>query len=243
MSTHTEIHQSVREHYAKLAGVPQACCLPEECGCGTPEARDLFPEDITLASLGCGDPVTPARIQAGEIVVDLGSGGGLDCFRAARLVGASGRIIGVDMTPELIATARRNAERLEATNVEFRQGFLEEMPIGEREVDVLISNCVINLAPDKSIVFKEMFRVLRSGGRISIADPVSPAPLSSSLQADAESWAECISGALTVRDYREGLHGAGFTQVSIRPDGQFGNQREAVRQNRPFSAIIRAVKP
>ncbi len=160
-----------------------------------------LPESVTEASLGCGNPLAIAGLQPGEVVLDLGSGGGIDCFLAARQVGPTGRVIGLDMTPDMIELARRNAQKLGVTNVEFRFGEMEEMPLPDESVDVVISNCVINLSPDKDAVFREAYRVLRPGGRLSISDIVVDGDLPPFVRRRLDAWAGCIAGALDEQVY------------------------------------------
>lgn len=221
------IKKQVHERYAdiarqQLAGVPASCCTPSVASCcGTNvvistdsiTTRDALPAEVVNTSLGCGTPLDIAQLQPGEIVLDLGSGGGLDCLLAAQRVGAQGRVIGVDMTPEMIALARMNAQKVGATNVEFRQGDLEHLPLDDASVDVIISNCVVNLAPDKARVFREAFRVLKPGGRIAISDMVARAPLPDSLRTDMAVWAACVGGAVPEQEYIETMRAAGFVQV------------------------------
>ncbi|MCB0252081.1 MAG: methyltransferase domain-containing protein, partial [Anaerolineae bacterium] len=162
---------------------------------------DGLPADVTGLSLGCGDPVTIAGLAPGERVLDLGSGGGIDCFLAARQVGPTGHVIGVDMTPAMLATANANKERMGVANVEFRQGQIEALPVDNAAVDVVMSNCVINLAPDKLAVFREAYRVLRPGGRIAVSDIVTEGEFSDELRADLARWAECVTGATNAATY------------------------------------------
>jgi ubiquinone/menaquinone biosynthesis C-methylase UbiE len=176
-----------------------------------------LPDDVSSFSLGCGDPITLAALQPGQTVLDLGSGGGLDCFLASKRVGPSGHVIGVDMTPEMLQRARGAAERLGAANVEFRQGFLEALPVDPDTVDVVISNCVINLAPDKSKVIKEVFRVLKPGGKMAVSDIVTDGPLPDEVKTSLSAWAGCIAGALDVREYQALLEAEGFTQIEVTP--------------------------
>jgi arsenite methyltransferase len=159
-------------------------------------------------------------VQPGETVLDLGSGGGLDCLYASRQVGARGRVIGVDMTTDMLTLARANAQKIGATNVEFRQGELENLPVGDNSVDVIISNCVVNLAPDKDRVFREAFRVLKSGGRVAISDMVTRVPMPGILRANMASWAACVSGAITEREYIEKMCAAGFIGVEKVAGGE-----------------------
>jgi arsenite methyltransferase len=216
------IHDAVREHYADRIKQSSSCCGPESC-CTTDssfypaELLQSLPEGEAPVSYGCGDPITLAALEPGQTVLDLGSGAGLDCFFAARKVGDSGRVIGVDMTPEMIERARATAQRLGLQNVEFRQGFLEHLPVEANTVDVAISNCVINLAPDKSKVFNETFRVLKSGGKLAVSDIVTDGPLPPTVKESLSAWAGCIAGAIDVNDYRAAMQAAGFVDVSISP--------------------------
>jgi SAM-dependent methyltransferase len=182
----------------------------------TPDAAEL-PSEVTGLSLGCGDPITLASLQPGQTVVDLGSGGGIDCFLAAKRVGPSGRVIGVDMTPAMLDRARLNKARLGADNVDFRLGEIEHLPVPDNSVDVIISNCVINLSPDKPQVFREAYRTLKPGGKIAVSDIVTDGPLPTEIKASLSAWAGCIAGALDVQDYIGGLLSAGFEDVSLTP--------------------------
>jgi ubiquinone/menaquinone biosynthesis C-methylase UbiE len=176
-----------------------------------------LPDDVTNFSLGCGDPITLAQLTPGQSVLDLGSGGGLDCFLAARKVGPTGRVIGVDMTPEMLAKARANAARLGLANVEFRQGYIESLPVDDDSIDVVISNCVINLAPDKSKALAEAFRVLKPGGQLAVSDIVTDGPLPQNIKDSLSAWAGCVAGALEVQQYVALLEQAGFTAIEITP--------------------------
>ena len=235
-----DIRVHVRERYGRLAeqqDVPAAdsCCGSQAksesscCGGDDPEALEKvarlyetgdvndLPAEVTNLSLGCGDPVTLASLELGQVVLDLGSGGGIDCFLAAKQVGEQGRVIGVDMTPQMIDRARANKEKLGASNVEFRLGEIEHLPAGDESVDVVISNCVINLSPDKGQVFREAFRVLKPGGRLSVSDIVTDGPLPETLKKNLSAWAGCISGALEVKDYLTAIEDAGFRDVQLKP--------------------------
>jgi arsenite methyltransferase len=216
------IHETVRDYYAEHARQSDSCCGPSDC-CGPknviyPQAllTDL-PDDVANFSLGCGDPITLASLQPGQTVLDLGSGGGLDCFLAAKKVGQSGYVIGVDMTTEMITKARASAKRLGLDNVEFRQGYLEAMPIEDNTVDVIISNCVINLAPDKSKVLAEAFRVLKPGGKLAVSDIATEGPLPQEVKNSLTAWAGCVAGALDIKEYLAKLEAAGFVNVEIKP--------------------------
>lgn len=181
-----------------------------------PDAAEL-PEEVTGLALGCGDPVTLASLQTGQTVLDLGSGGGIDCFLAAKQVGPTGRVIGVDMTPAMLGKARANRDKLGAENVEFRLGEIEHLPVPDAAVDVIISNCVINLSPDKPQVFREAFRALRPGGKLAVSDMVTDGPLPDAVKSSLSAWAGCIAGAMDVQDYIQAVEAAGFVDVSLTP--------------------------
>jgi arsenite methyltransferase len=230
MTTNTTIHDTVREHYAERIKNNASCCGPvrqaqdeaSSC-CGTESSlypADLLatlPEGESTVSYGCGDPITLASLQTGQTVLDLGSGAGLDCFFAAKKVGETGKVIGVDMTPEMIERAQSSAKRLNIQNVEFRQGYLEELPVESNIVDVIISNCVINLAPDKSKVFAEAIRVLKPGGKLAVSDIVTDGPLPDSIKQSLSAWAGCVAGAVEAKDYVSLMESVGFTNISITP--------------------------
>ena len=213
MTTKDEnIRQAVKDHYSAIADRARAlesCCSEAQCCCSADCSPQLYdarlltglPVDISGFSLGCGDPVTIAELRPGETVVDLGSGGGLDCFLAAQQVGETGRVIGVDMTPSMLARADAKKAALGLDNVEFRQGQIEALPVEESHADVVMSNCVINLSPDKAAVFREVSRVLKPGGRVSISDIVTEGDFSPELRADLERWSGCVSGAWRARHY------------------------------------------
>ncbi len=210
--------QASGEHYAQQARSTSSCCG------GSSELYPAslltsLPDDVTNFSLGCGNPFGVAALQPGETVLDLGSGGGLDCFLASKQVGSSGHVIGVDMTPEMLERARLAASRMGIHNVEFRSGYLEKLPVESNTVDVVISNCVINLSPDKPQVFREVFRTLKPGGRVAVSDTVTDGPLPEELRKDMESWGACVAGALDVGKYINGLTDAGFTDVKVTPKG------------------------
>ena len=241
----TPIHEAVREHYAAAAKRGNSCC-----DCDQPENSlypvDLLaelPADISTFSLGCGDPTSLAELKPGETVLDLGSGGGLDCFLAARMVGPEGDVIGVDMTPEMIERAKANAARMGIDNVEFRYGYLEALPVDDNSVDVVISNCVINLSPDKQAVFAEMFRAVKPGGRVSVSDIVTNGELPEEIKNSMAAWGACVAGALEMDEYVEGLQAAGFTGIRVTPKTGSGELLDEIPQSSVFSASITACKP
>jgi ubiquinone/menaquinone biosynthesis C-methylase UbiE len=218
----------VREGYAKVATQNSSCCGPASSCCGSADAalnisqkigyskKDLkaVPGGANLG-LGCGNPVAIASLEAGETVLDLGAGAGLDCFLAAEKVGGNGKVIGVDMTPEMLDKARENARKGDYSNVEFRLGEIENLPVADNSVDVVISNCVINLSPDKQRVFQEAFRVLKQGGRMMVSDVVLSKELPEFLKDSIDAYVGCISGAITKDRYIETVKAAGFYHVSI----------------------------
>ena len=244
--TAESIHGAVREHYASLARAQgsDSCCASDCCNSLYPaDAVADLPTSVTELSLGCGDPVSLADIRPGDTVLDLGSGGGIDCFLAAKRTGPTGHIIGVDMTDEMLARARANAARLNADNVEFRRGQIEALPVADGAVDVVLSNCVINLSPDKPQVFREMYRALKPSGRVAVSDIVTHGPRLPLISDAVESWAACVAGALPVKDYRAGLEAAGFVDVEIVPKDNPANKLLAkIPAGVPFSAMITARK-
>ena len=218
----TPIHEVVREHYAERIKSNASCCGSDNC-CSTDSK--LYPEDLlatlpegeSAISYGCGDPITLASLQPGQTILDLGSGAGLDCFFAAKKVGETGHVIGVDMTPEMLERARGSAKRLNISNVEFRQGYIEELPVESNTVDVIISNCVINLSPDKSKVFAETFRVLKPGGKLAVSDIVTDGELPGEVKKSLSAWAGCVAGAVEANEYIGMMEAVGFTNVSVTP--------------------------
>lgn len=222
MTTNTPIHEVVREHYAERIKSNASCCGDSNC-CSTDS--NLYPTDLlatlpegeSALSYGCGDPITLASLQPGQIVLDLGSGAGLDCFFAAKKVGETGYVFGIDMTREMIERARSSAQRLNIQNVEFRPGYLEDLPVEDNTIDVIISNCVINLSPDKSKVFAEAFRVLKPGGKLAVSDIVTDGPLPGSIKQSLSAWAGCVAGAVEAKDYIGMMEAVGFTNVSVTP--------------------------
>ena len=217
-----------------------ACCSTPSGDAATAEALEELPQDITEFSLGCGNPVGIASVRPGETVLDLGSGGGLDCFLAARASGVEGHVIGVDMNPDMLQLARKNGARFGASNVEFRLGELEHLPVEADTVDLVISNCVINLVPDKSAVFQEAFRVLKPGGRLCVADIVAAAPLPDALVNDPQQWCGCIAGAIPLQEYLEKLRAAGFQQAEAL-HAEAWNEIQA-QGAQLLSAVISATK-
>ena len=257
------IHSAVRQQYGQIARDFGGTAVGCGCGCGpsntasgintesiyeTADVNEL-PFDVTGLSLGCGDPVTLAALQPGQTVLDLGSGGGIDCFLAAKRVGPSGHVIGVDMTADMIEQARANTLKVGAKNAEFRLGEIEHLPVADETVDVVISNCVINLAPDKPQVFREIYRVLRLGGRLAVSDIVTRAELSPEVKADLRSWAGCVAGATVDKDYVATIEAAGFVDVTIGEKTIAGADTttqpglDTATQSVLYSARVTATKP
>lgn len=257
-----EIRKAVRMRYKSIvlqSAASSDCCLQAPAGSGrsspdavsaqlgySPAELSSVPAGANLG-LGCGNPQAIAELKPGETVLDLGSGGGFDCFLASRQVGEAGHVIGVDMTPEMVSQARRNAEKGGYANTEFRLGEIEHLPVSNDSVDVLISNCVINLSPDKPQVFREAYRVLKSGGRVAISDVVTTAEFPEEVKSDLEAYSSCISGASTAGKLTQWLTESGFSRISIEPKGE---SREFIKEWVPgsnleeyiVSAIIKAVK-
>jgi SAM-dependent methyltransferase len=223
-----ETKKIVREQYAKVAVARSSCCGEVSSCCSTSDpAQDIsrkigyskdelksVPEGANLG-LGCGNPVAIASLKEGETVLDLGSGPGLDCFLAADKVGKNGKVIGIDMTPEMLEKARANAVEGNYSNVEFRLGEIEHLPVADNSVDIVISNCVINLSPDKQSVFRETFRVMKPGGRIMVSDVVLSKELPDFIKDSVDAYVGCISGAITKDEYLKTVAGAGFREVGI----------------------------
>jgi arsenite methyltransferase len=238
------VHDFVQDYYAQRALTSYSCC--GESAEPTFYEADLLqnlPQDVAKFSLGCGDPITLAQLQPGEVVLDLGSGGGLDCFLASKQVGEDGYVIGIDMTPEMLARARSAADKMGIRNVEFRQGYLEHMPVESNSVDVIISNCVINLSPDKPQVFAEMLRTLKPGGRVSVSDIVTSGELPLEVRKNMEAWGACVAGSLEMDDYVAALQGVGFEQVTLTAKSGDGTLLDELPEANVFSASITAVKP
>ena len=253
------IRKSVREHYGKVAEAESGdCCSTSCCSDGDAKATSMelgysssdvndVPEGANMG-LGCGNPRAIASLKVGETVLDLGSGGGFDCFLAVKEVGATGTVIGVDMTPDMVSKARANAEKAGHENVEFRLGEIESLPVADSTVDVIISNCVINLSPDKSKVFQEAFRALKPGGRLAISDIVASAELPEGQRNDMALFTGCMAGASLVTEVESMLKDTGFESIAITPKD---NSKEFIRKWAPgtaiedyvLSAYIEAVKP
>jgi SAM-dependent methyltransferase len=218
-----EVREQVRSAYAKVArgqdGCSVGCCGKDGGGSlilgYTEDDLSSVPDGADLG-LGCGNPQAIAALQPGETVLDLGSGAGFDCFLAAKRVGRTGRVIGVDMTPEMVAKSRDNARRVEAVNVDFRLGEIEHLPVLDASVDAILSNCVINLSPDKGAVFREAFRVLKPGGRLAISDVIATKPMPPEVAKNMEAYTGCVAGAASEETLRALLEEAGFTEVAIR---------------------------
>jgi arsenite methyltransferase len=223
-----EIKKMVREGYGQIASQGGSCCLPQASCCGgvtsfedlsrkigySEEELKAAPEGANLG-LGCGNPLALASLKEGEIVLDLGSGGGFDCFLAAKQVGETGRVIGIDMTPEMIERARENARKGGFPNTEFRLGEIENLPVSDGFVDIIISNCVINLSPDKPRVFREAFRVLKPGGRLMISDIVLLKPLPEAVLKSVGAYLACVSGAILKNEYLSAIQESGFEKVVV----------------------------
>jgi arsenite methyltransferase len=228
-----DIKDIVREKYGNIASGAGSCCSATSC-CGDGNALvqmgqrigyseaelTAVPEGANLG-LGCGNPIALASLKAGETVLDLGSGAGFDCFLAAGRVGPRGKVIGIDMTPEMLERARENARKDKIDNVEFRQGDIEHLPVEDGSVDVIISNCVINLAPDKGRVFREAFRVLKPGGRLMVSDIVLTKPLPEFVQNSVAAYVGCVAGAALREDYLEAMRQAGFDNVTVQSETPF----------------------
>jgi arsenite methyltransferase len=248
----SDIREEVRHRYADAArqvgrgrAAEDASCCGDGCGCGArgtfgsdlyqAQDRQGLPEEAVLASLGCGNPTAVADLHEGETVLDLGSGGGIDVLLSAKRVGSGGKVYGLDMTEEMLALALENRKNAGADNVEFLKGYIESIPLPANTVDVVISNCVINLAADKPAVFNEMFRVLRPGGRIGISDVVAGNDLSPDQRKERGSYVGCIAGALSFEEYETALSRAGFEGISVDATNVVADSM--------YSAIVKAHKP
>ncbi|MCZ7373237.1 MAG: arsenite methyltransferase [Candidatus Methanoperedens sp.] len=260
-----KIKKVVREGYAKIATKGMSCCPPVTSCCGSgsksnaenisriigygDEEISSVPDGANLG-LGCGNPVALASLKNGETVLDLGSGAGFDCFLAANKVGKDGKVIGVDMTPEMIEKARGNARKGNYTNVEFRLGEIENIPAADNSVDAIISNCVINLAPDKKRVFKEAFRVLKSGGRLMVSDLVLLKELPDAVNDSVEAYIGCLAGAMMKDDYIEAIKDAGFRDIKIVDETRYpiemmanDESAKAIIEDMNISQVQRARRP
>src|SRR5438128_2561581 len=225
----SDIQQAVREKYGAIASAVAktstnaGCCGPSPCGCGDPITSNLYsdaetsglPADAVTASLGCGNPTALIQLEPGQTVLDLGSGGGIDVLLSAKRVGPTGKAYGLDMTDEMLALARENQRKAGAANVEFLKGTIESIPLPDNSVDVVISNCVINLASDKNAVLCEAFRVLKPGGRFAVSDVVIRGEMPPEIRRSLELWAGCVAGALQDEEYIAGLNAAGFIDVEV----------------------------
>lgn len=254
-----KIHEEVRGRYGRIAdefelNVQASCCDNGDGAGSCCDNSSLYdadtgwlPADVTGLSLGCGDPITLAELEAGQTVLDLGSGGGIDCFMAARQVGEAGQVIGIDMTPAMLEKANQNKAKVGLVNVEFRLGHIEALPVDSETVDVVISNCVINLSPDKAAVFREAYRVLKPGGRLAVSDMVTQGRFSAEQRADMAAWSGCITGSEDVADYVAAIKAAGFGDISVRdkgaPDVELAGSLSLDSAPRLFSARVTAVKP
>ena len=246
----SELREQVRNRYAAAAKAvgeghaandwdKEAGCCDTEKGLGQElydiTQRSELPDEAVLASLGCGNPLMVADLHEGETVLDLGSGGGIDVLLSAQRVGPTGKAYGLDMTAEMLSLARANAAKANATNVEFLEGYIEDIPLPDASVDVVISNCVINLSTDKSKVLSEIFRVLRPGGRMGVSDVVAADDLSEEERRNRGSFVGCIAGAMTISEYSDGLMGAGFIDIGIDLTHEMADEI--------YGANVRATKP
>jgi ubiquinone/menaquinone biosynthesis C-methylase UbiE len=267
--TNSDVRQAVQDRYGEIArsvGASGGCCGPAACGCGDPISSNLYsdvqtrdlPADAVAASLGCGNPTALAALEAGQTVLDLGSGGGIDVLLSARRVGPTGKVYGLDMTDEMLALARENQRKAGGTNVEFLKGSIEAIPLPDNSVDVIISNCVINLSADKDAVFREAFRVLKPGGRLAVSDVVVRGDVPADIRRSMELWVGCIAGALDDQVYVAKLSDAGFRTPSVERWREYQlddartflsesgidlTGREAEIDGAFASAFIRAEKP
>ncbi len=237
----SEVRELVREHYGERARqaaegpTSEMCCGPSDIY--SPLELQGFPQTVTAASAGCGDPTAMAGIREGEVVLDLGSGGGIDCFIASRQTGKSGRVLGVDMTSDMVQLATRNARKLRVSNVDFMLGELERLPLASGSVDVVVSNCVINLSPDKDSVFGEALRVLKPGGRLHVSDMVLVRDLPDEVLKDPEQLVGCVAGADLQDIYLDRMRRAGFINVFVREAVPYGDTAGVV------SAKVEATRP
>jgi len=268
MSERQQIQDAVQEKYGAIARARGAtgCCGPAPCGCGDPITSNLYsdeetgslPEAAVAVSLGCGNPTALATLEPGQTVLDLGSGGGIDVLLSARRVGPTGKVYGLDVTDEMLALARENQRQAGARNVEFLKGSIEAIPLPDDSVDVIISNCVINLAADKDAALREAFRVLKPGGQFAVSDVVVHGDVPPEVRRNMELWVGCVAGALLDSEYQDKLTSAGFTGVSVEPWREYSlddartflaaggldvNTLAGEVEGKIASAFIRAQKP
>ena len=234
-----QIKNAVRKRYSDLAVLNEPCCS-SSC-CTTAEKDANIPSEALAVGASCGSPLTHTKVEDGQVVLDLGSGGGIDVFQASKLVGQKGKVIGLDATPEMIFRARETAKRYDYRNVEFRLGEIEHMPIDSNSVDLVISNCVLNLVPDKRSAFKEIYRVLKPGGRISISDMVATKEGMKII--NPEEWAECIAGAVTFKEYKGILEEAGFKDIQALDESHPINEEMVSKGLQVKSIAWMAQKP
>lgn len=258
MNRETDVREMVRDQYGAIAEGSGGC--GPGCGCGdrnvleaigyTPEQAAAVPEGSNLG-LGCGNPLAHADVRPGETVLDLGSGAGIDCFLASREVGPTGRVIGVDMTPAMLAKARANAAATGVTNVEFRLGEIEHLPVADASVDLVISNCVVNLSPGKEQVFRDALRALKPGGRLVVSDLVLTRPLDPTLRANVALYVGCVGGALMKEDYLATIRRAGFERVEVVEERGYAVGADRLPEGSPsreafdsvLSIKVRAYRP
>ena len=234
-----EIKNAVRKRYSELAVLNDSCC--DSSCCTTAEPAANIPSEALQVGASCGTPLAHTKVESGQVVLDLGSGGGIDVVQASRLVGQEGKVIGLDATPEMIFRARETAKKYGYRNVEFRLGEIEHMPIESNSVDLVISNCVLNLVPDKPAAFKEIYRVLKPGGRISISDMIATTAARKVIK--PEEWAACIAGALTLQEYRGVLDETGFTDVRVLDETHPINEEALSKSLQVKSVSWTAQKP
>ena len=257
-----DIQQGIQEKYGSIArsisegAARSSCCGPSACACADPISANLYsdletsrlPAEAVAVSLGCGNPTALIELAPGQTVLDLGSGGGIDVLLSARRVGPTGKVYGLDMTDEMLTLARENQRQAGATNVEFLKGEIEAIPLPDASVDVIISNCVINLSSDKDRVLREAFRVLKPGGRFAVSDVIVRGQVPDDVRRNVELWISCVAGALDEASYRNKLMSAGFGSVAIEPwriynVREIGVESDAIPTDAFASAFIRATKP
>lgn len=239
-----EIKNAVRNRYSRLAVLNEPCCGTENdssCGCSHSSTDENLPSEAISVNASCGSPLAHVQLRGGERVLDLGSGGGIDVFRASKLVGETGSVIGLDATPEMIFRARETAKKYDYHNVEFRLGEIEHMPIEANSVDLVISNCVLNLVPDKASAFKEIYRVLKPAGKLSVSDMVATKEARKVINPD--DWAACIAGAITFNEYKGMLEKAGFVGVEGSDEAHPINEEMISKKIQVKSVTWKATKP